>query len=73
MGRKLYAFTDAFDASVTLATDLSVASAQRVPIQMFTGSKQVFDLITRGKRPTEKCLAIDATASSAEKRINDLT
>lgn len=30
---------------------------------MFTDSKQGFDIITRGKRPTEKRLAIDITAA----------
>lgn len=63
MGGELYAFTDAFDAVATIAIDLSHAFRRKIPVRMFTDSKQVFDVITRGKRPTEKRLAIDVIAA----------
>lgn len=50
MGGELYAFTDSFDASVTLATDLSRVLGKNVSVRMFTDSKQVFDVITHAKR-----------------------
>lgn len=63
MGGELHAFTDAFNADIVLAVDLSRAVERKLPIQMFTDSKQVFDVITRGKSPTEKRLAVDVTAA----------
>lgn len=63
MGAELYAFTDAFDTVANIAADLSKAFAKKVLVRMLTDSKQVFDVITRGKRPTEKRLAIDVVAA----------
>lgn len=63
MGGELYAFTDAFDISRTLSIDVSKAIGKPILLRMFTDSKQVFDVITRGKRPTERRLAIDVCAA----------
>lgn len=63
MGGELYIFTEAFDAGFTLVNDIRTALAQFVPLRIFTDSKQVFDVITRGKRPTERRLAIDPTGA----------
>lgn len=63
MGGELYAFTDAFDAVITVSNDLATAFQKKIPIRILTDSKQVFDVITRGKRPTEKRLAIDVVAA----------
>lgn len=38
--------------------DLSRVFGKKVRIHMFTDSKQVFEIITRGKCPTEKRLAV---------------
>lgn len=59
MGGELYTFRDAFDAAVTISIDLFCAFRKKIPVRMLTDSKQVFDLITRGKKPTEKCLPVD--------------
>jgi len=56
MGGELYAFTDAFDAAYTLLLDVQKALGRKVTLNMFTDSKQVFDIVTRGKRPTERRL-----------------
>lgn len=58
----IYAFTEAFDAKYTLVSDIRKSLAQCAPLQIFIDSKQVFDLITCGKRPTEQRLSIDVTA-----------
>lgn len=63
MGGELYALTDAFDISRTLSIDVSKAIGKPVSLHMFTDSKQVFDVITRGKRPTKRRLAIDICAA----------
>lgn len=59
MGGELYAFTDAFGVFMTIAIDPSRAFGREILIRIFTDSKKVFKIITRGKRPTEKCLAIN--------------
>lgn len=62
MGGELYAFTDAFDISRTLLIDVRNAIRKPILLHMFTDSKQVFDVVTRGKRPTERRLAIYVSA-----------
>lgn len=63
MGAELYALTDAFDCVTVISADLSRIFGKRIPVRMFTESKQAFDIITRRKRPTKKRLAIDFTAA----------
>lgn len=63
MGAELYGFTDAFDAVATLAIDIGNVFGQMISVRMFKDSKQFFDVMTRGKRPTEKRLAIDIVAA----------
>lgn len=36
---------------------------KRIPINTFTGSKQVFDAVTKGRKTTRKRLMIDVLAS----------
>lgn len=45
----LYAFSDAFDTVSMIAADLTRAFGKKVPVCMYIDSKQVFDIITRGK------------------------
>lgn len=44
----MYAFTDAFDAAFRIAKDMSEMLNTSVKVKMFTDSKQVLDVITRG-------------------------
>lgn len=67
MRDEVYAFTDEFDTVYNLSVDVSRAFGKKIPVNMFTDSKQFFDIITRGTRPTKKRLAIDNTVP--EKRI----
>lgn len=68
----LYACTDATHAKIVLSVDLSRAVGRKLPIHMFTDCKQVFDVETRGKRPTEKRMAIDITAACGAYRQFDI-
>lgn len=54
MGGKFLTFTDVFDACVPIAADISSAFAWKITFDMFTDSKQDFDVIARGKAPTKK-------------------
>lgn len=62
MGGELYAFTEAFDAGFILVYDVRKPLDQHITLRMFTDSKQVFTIITLGRRPTERRLAINITA-----------
>lgn len=59
MACELFAFIEALDASVSLVADLKNMLEKKVPLHMFIDSKQVFDVVTHGKRPGERRLAID--------------
>lgn len=65
MRGELYTFTDAFDAAMTISEDVTNALGKKVLIGMFTDSKQVVDVITRGKRPTKRRLAINVAREAS--------
>lgn len=62
MSAELYATSHASDAATLLEADLSRASGKKTPAKLFTDLKQIFNVIARGKLPTEKRLAIDLFA-----------
>lgn len=63
IGAELYTLTDAFDCFTMIAVGLSRVFGKRIPVRISTDSKQAFDIITRGKKPTERRLAIDFLAT----------
>lgn len=62
MSGEIFAFLNAFNASFAMILDLRFARNYSVSIRMYADLKQVFDVITCGKRPTKRHLAIDLTA-----------
>lgn len=61
MGGELYVGSDAFNVSRTLLIVMRNALGNSVLRHIFTDSKQVFDVVTSGKHPTERHLAIDVS------------
>lgn len=61
MGGELYACTDVFDAGFSIISDIRVTLGSDAPLRFSTDSKQVFDVVTRGKRPTERRPGIEGT------------
>lgn len=51
------------DATLSISADISCALQKNVPLKIFTDLKQVFDIITLGKRPTECRLSINVAAA----------
>ena len=63
MGGELIAFADAFDRTWILRYDLKRIYHHDVPNTMLTDSKQIFDVITKGARTSERRLMIDICAA----------
>ena len=64
LAAELIAFSDLFDQSFTIASDLGkfVPSGQ-IPITLMTDSKSLFDILTKGSWTSEKCLMLDVAAA----------
>lgn len=63
MSAELFAFADVDDAILIIADGMSHVLGVRIAVRTYNVSKQKFDIITRGKQPTEKRLAVDITAA----------
>ena len=59
LGSEIYAFADGFDFAFCLKTDLEKILKKRIPLQMYTDSKFLFDVITTASSLREKRLLID--------------
>lgn len=63
LGGEVYAFSDGFDGAFMLRHDLQVIYKKAIPLQMFTDSLQMFDVITKASSTTERRLMIDIAAT----------
>lgn len=59
LGSEVYALADGFDYGFCLKQDLETILGKRIPLQMLTDAKCVFDAITRSSSCREKGLLID--------------
>ena len=63
MSAEVISFSDMFDVCYKLAHDLkSMLQNREVPIQLYTDSKSLFDVISRGTQTSEKRLMLDIAA-----------
>lgn len=56
MAGEVCAFLDTSNVSYTVAKGMGSLLRSRVPISMFTDSKQVFDAMTKGKKDYRKAV-----------------
>ncbi len=60
---EVIAFSDLFDVAATLAMELKALLHVSIPVQLFTDSKCLFDIISKGSRTSEKRLMLDVAAA----------
>ena len=73
MAGEVYAFTAAFDEAFVIRYDLERLYGRRIPLNMFTDSKQLFDVVTKASHPTEKRLLIDIAAARQAYNRQDMS
>ena len=75
MSGEVIAFSDMFDTAIAVSKELSVVMNQRVPVQLLTDSKSLFDVISKGSRTSEKRTMLDIAAAREgfrDKLISDI-
>ena len=63
MAGEVIAFSDLFDMGAVLAAELGIMIGCTVPVQLFTDSKSLFDVISKGFRTSEKRMMLDIAAA----------
>ena len=73
MAAELIAFSDLFDVSYTLSQELRLLHpTAAVPVHLFTDSKSLFDIISKGTRTSEKRLMLDIACAREGYRRKDI-
>ena len=63
MSGEVIAFSDLFDAAVTLSQKLRLLLHKDVPVQLLTDSKSLFDVVSKGSRTSERRMMLDIAAA----------
>lgn len=63
MAGEMIAYSDLFDVAATLSTELSRVLSKRISVQLVTGSKSLFDVISKGSKTSEKRTMLDIAAT----------
>ena len=75
MAGEVIAFSDLFDVDSTLGEELGLLLGYRMPVQLLTASKSLFDFISKGSRTSEKRMMLDIAAAREgfkDKTISDI-
>lgn len=73
LAAELIAFSEAFNASYTLAKDMEkLFERKKVTVQVLTDSKSLFDITSKGSRTSEKRLMVDIACAREQYRNFDI-
>ena len=75
MSGEVIAFSDMFDIAISMSVELSKILNRKVPMQLLTDSKSLFDVISKGSRTSEKRIMLDIAAAREgfrDKLISDI-
>lgn len=74
IGAELIAFSDMFDAAFSLAEELrTIHPKLGVPVKLYTDSKSLFDVISKGSKTAEKRLMLDIACAREGFRRHDIS
>ncbi len=62
MGGEVIAFSDLFDRACTLVAEIGAVYGRKIPVQLLTDYKSLFDVISKGSRTSEKRMMLDIAA-----------
>ena len=63
MAGEVIAFSDMFDVAGTMSEEVGFLMNRRIPVQLFTDSKSLLDVISKGSRTSEKRMMFDIAAA----------
>ena len=63
MSAEVISFIEMSDVAITIAKELEVILSKRIPVQLLTDIKILFDVISKGTRTSEKRMMLDIAAS----------
>ncbi len=63
MARKVIASSDLLDVAPTLSAELALFFGRKVPVQLLTNSKSLFDVISKRTRMSEKSTMLGIAAA----------
>ena len=75
MAGEVIAFSDLFDVAAVLSAELEVLLGTKVPVQLLTDRKSLFDVISKGSKTSEKRIMLDIAAARKglmDKVISDI-
>ena len=75
MSGEVIAFSDLFDVAISFAEELGNILSKKIPVQLLTDSKALFDVVSKGSRTSEKRMMLDIAAAREgfkSKAISDI-
>lgn len=69
------AFSDHFDVAINFSEEIVTMLSRKIPVQLLTDSKSLFDVVSKGSKHSAKWMMIDISAAREEiknKTISDI-
>ncbi len=73
MASEVVAFGDFLDTAACISSELQNVYNRKIPLQLFSDSKSLFDVISTGSRTSEKRLMLDIAAAREGSRDSILS